>query len=128
MVILSLKAFARVLESIVPARSLLPLFETCATQDAQQGFVALVTGVLENRLTGGLHRQLHAPRTGKRRRIVDRELVEQRIDVCPRKALDQVQFRARAAEVRLVGEVGRVDNERLPFPVADRIALEPAYR
>ena len=55
------------------------------------------------------------------RRIIDRELVEERIRVDAREAFDQMQVRGGSSETRLLGEIGRVDDKRLAFPMATRV-------
>jgi hypothetical protein len=62
-----------------------------------------------------------------RRRIVHREPIEQRVGVDASEALDDVQVLARTAEARLVGEVRRVDHERVAFPASDRVAHPLAH-
>ena len=83
--------------------------------------VGLVTGVLVDARVGRGPDVLATPRLCPHRRVVDRELIEERLGVNPRKALDDMQVPRRRAESRRVGEVRRVDHERVALPVTDRI-------
>ena len=77
-----------------------------------------------------LHRQRHGEGARERGRIVDRVLVEQRVVVDAREALRQPQGGAgphraddgRVEAGRLIGEVGRLDDERITLPVAAGVA------
>src|SRR5262245_56339183 len=84
-----------------------------------------------------VHRQLlaadptqipaHRPRFRVRARIVDRDLVVQRIEIRPREALRQAQqVRVRQPAVRepeILVESGRLDDERVAFPSAAAAAV-----
>ena len=89
---------------------------------SRQAVVPLVAGVLVDRPVGLRHRIRHGPRPRPRRRIVDREAIVERVGVDAREALDEVQILARSAEVRPVGEVRRVDDQRVALPAAARVA------
>ena len=80
-----------------------------------------MTGVLVDARVGRGPDVLATPRLCPHRRVVDRELIEERLGVNPRKALDDMQVPRRRAESRRVGEVRRVDHERVALPVTDRI-------
>src|SRR5437867_5936945 len=77
-----------------------------AAEHATQRVVSLVAGVFVQVFLRGVPRVLAGPRFVPRRRVVNREPIEQRVRAGPREALDDVQVLARAAELRLVGEVG----------------------
>src|SRR6188768_3451026 len=90
-----------------------------ASQHVRQRVVALVTGVFVDRLGRACQRQLAFPRPRERGRIVDLELVEQRLRVEQTEALDQVQVAVPAevaagvsVESAAVVEVRGVDDER----------------
>ena len=101
-----------------------------AAQEVRHRVVPLVTRVLVDlrvvrKLRDGNHGR---PRSGKRRRILDGDRVLHRVRIDPLEALDQVQRLGRPRpDVRplVVGpveEVRRVDDQRIAFPTADRIA------
>src|SRR5262252_1702521 len=98
------------------------LFPARAAQDVAQPIVAFVTGELVDRSVGPNHRVGHGPGPRPRRRIVYREAVLEGVGIEAREAFDEMEVRAGAAEARLVGEVGRVDDERVALPVSARIA------
>src|SRR5262249_55628885 len=62
-----------------------------AGEDARHRVIAFVARVLEDRPLDLFHRQRSRPRSGERLRIVDRELVVDRIRVDPAEALDHLQ-------------------------------------
>src|SRR6185503_7123111 len=90
-----------------------------AAEDIPHGIVPLVTGVLEDFVLSlvALERYANRPRFRKRRGIIDRHGVRDRIRPRSRESLDQAQRFARASEVGLVGEVGDLDDERVALPV-----------
>src|SRR5262245_48337243 len=98
---------------------LVALFLPRPAKDVAQRVVAFVARVLVDEAVGRRPRVLRAPRPGPRRRIVDRELVAQRVRASAREALDDVQVFARAAEAGLVAEVRGVDDQRVAFPSPD---------
>src|SRR4029079_8658859 len=63
------------------AQRLLLLASACAPQDIHQRVVGLVARVFEEAIVGPRHRQDRAPRRRERRRIIDREFVEQRVAI-----------------------------------------------
>src|SRR5438552_17707687 len=69
-----------------------------AGEDVEHAVVALVAGVFVDAVGGLPHREFHGPRTRPRVRIVDRELVEQRIPIHPAEALDESKLLACAPE------------------------------
>ena len=64
------------------------------------------------------HRNLRAPRARPGGRIIDRELIEDRVGVDAREAFHHVQRLAGSLEARLVGEVSGLDDKRLALPTA----------
>src|SRR5579864_1959123 len=80
-------------------------------EDSCHAVVPLVAGVLEDRALGPDAGDLGGPRLSERRRVIDREGIEERIRIDTREALDQVHILAGAAEGGLVGEVGGVDHQ-----------------
>ena len=111
-------AFAR-RERVVPRRA-------SAEQHRRQAVVPLVAPRLVvdpiRLLVLPAHFLLHGPRFRPRRRILDRHGVLERLRVHARPAFDQVQVLARALEVDLRREVRDVDDQRVAFPVAARVA------
>src|SRR6185295_5831856 len=97
-----------------------------ALQDAGQRVVPFVARVLEHALVGTRHRDRGAPRPRPGVGILDGELVAQGLRALAREPLDQVQPGRRAAEAALEREVGRVDDQRVAIPAADRVAGEEA--
>src|SRR4030095_3655724 len=83
----------------------------------------LVARVLVNRLGNPAHRHARGPRPRPGGRIVDLELVEKRIGVQTREALDEMRLRAGPAKARLAAKVRRLDHERAAFPAAPRVAF-----
>src|SRR5438552_467513 len=97
-------------------------FLSRAAEHAGERVVAFVAGVLVETLGRRVPRIFAGPRSVPRRRILDSEAIEERPRIDAREALDDVQVLARAAELRLVREVGRVDDERIALPMPDRVA------
>jgi hypothetical protein len=88
-----------------------------------------VTREFVNAIARPRHGQLALPRERERGRVVDLELIEQRRGIEQAEALDQVQMAVPskiaagiAVVASLIGEVRRIDDQRLPFPTADLIA------
>src|SRR5262249_41112076 len=84
--------------------------------------VALMTRVLVHDLIGPDPWILARPRSLPGRRVLNRKPIEQRLGVEPAEPLDHMEILARALKLRLVGEVGRVDDERVALPMPDRIS------
>ena len=77
--------------------------EACATEDARERVVGLVTGVLVDARVGRRPDVLATPRLCPHRRVVDRELIEERLGINPREALDDMQVpRCPAARITTV--------------------------
>src|SRR6516165_5827458 len=66
---------------------------------------------------------LGGPRPRPYGRILDRGFVQERSGAGAGPALDQVQVLARALKIRFRTEVRHVDDERVSFPVAARVAV-----
>src|SRR5215831_2562338 len=91
-------------------------------ENAGHGVVALVAGIFVDGLIALAHRNNHGERPRPYARIIDDELVHERVGVSAGEFLDEVQVRAGVRETRLALEVDRVDHQRVAFPVAPRIA------
>src|SRR5580693_8731909 len=94
--------------SLLPCFLLVSLSQPGTAQNIAQRVVGLVARVLKDVLAGGRPGVLAGPRPRPRRRIVDREAVEERIGRNARESLDHVQVVARSSESGLVVEIGRV--------------------
>src|SRR4030095_1437228 len=92
------------------------LFGSRTREDVRQAVVAFVTRVLEERPNGFRPGHFGRPWPRPRRRIVDRELISDRVLVHAREALDQVQVLTGPLERVLAVEIRRFDDERVPFP------------
>ena len=108
-------------------------FRPRGAQDEPQAVVAFVTSVLVNRPVPFTHDDFRRPGPHPRGRILDREAVGDIVG--PRgEAFDDVQAVARenvrprrgrrAAKRRPVGEVRRVDDQRVAFPAPPGIAVQ----
>src|SRR6185312_15940902 len=98
------------------------LGEASAPENVRHTVVPLVAGILVQGTLGRGHRYFSTPCPAPCVRIVNRELIEDRVGAHAREALDDVQSRARSLERRLLGEIRRVDNQRVAFPPAARVA------
>src|SRR5258708_1018069 len=92
------------------------------SENAGHGVVALVAGIFVDRLVALAHWNNRGERPRPYARIIDGELVHERVGVSAGEFLDEVQVRAGVRETRLALEVDRVDHQRVAFPVAPRIA------
>src|ERR1700719_4283393 len=98
-------------------RCVLSLLTPGTPQYAAKRIVAFVTGIFVNRFGGRRPSVLAGPRPVPRVRVLHREAVQQRIVVDAREALYDVEVFRRSTKRSLVVEIGRVDNERVPFPM-----------
>jgi hypothetical protein len=96
-------------------------------EDIPQAVVPLVACVLVYRLGDPRHRELHRPRLDPRERIVDGELVQQRVTIHQRKLLSERELLARAAKHHRA-EVRRRDDEGVAVPICTRAAHPQADR
>src|SRR4029450_7657314 len=95
---------------------------TRSTEDVGKTVVMLVAGPLENRTFTGDHRNACGPRFRERRRIGHGEFVHQRVWSGSREALDETHVLSRPSELAAIDEIGRLDNQRIPFPAAAGIS------
>src|SRR5215467_12698161 len=91
-------------------------------ENAGHGVVAFVAGIFVDGLVALAHRNNNGEWSRPYARIIDGELVHERVGVSAGEFLDEVQVRAGVRETRLALEVDRVDHQRVAFPVAPRIA------
>src|SRR5271155_1134338 len=91
-------------------------------ENAGKGIVAFVAGVLVDGPAPASKRILDHPSPGKRRRILHRCTVQKRVAVEGLETLHHVEILRRALEFQPRVEIGRIDHQRIAFPVADRIA------
>src|SRR5215475_619624 len=91
-------------------------------ENAGHGVVAVVAGIFVDGLVALAHRNISGERPRPYARIIDGELVHERVGVSAGEFLDEVQVRAGVRETRLALEVDRVDHQRVAFPVTPGIA------
>src|SRR5262245_7672551 len=91
-----------------------------------QPAVAFMTGVLEDWTDCLLHGQLGRPGSCPCRWIVDRKSVVDPVFGHAREAFGQAHVLTGPLERRLVGEIRRLDDQGLTFPVANRIPRQAA--
>src|SRR4051812_43954209 len=91
-------------------------------QDARQRVVTFVASVFVNVGIDRNERQLTRERGGERRRIVEREAIDDFVLRNAREALGHHGVLGRAAETLLGTEVARLDDEGVAFPMTDGIA------
>src|SRR4030095_7397538 len=70
------------------------------------------------------HGNFHGPGCGKCFRIVDGELVEQRVRIHAAKSFGEPHVLACSPESGPVGEISGLDDERVAVPVAARITFQ----
>src|SRR5215467_8075887 len=97
------------------------LLKPGATEHINHGVVALMTGVLVYFVRDRTESRLPGPSPGKRRGIVDREPVEDRLRANACEPLDHMQILSGSSESGLACKIGRVDNQRISLPMADRV-------
>src|SRR6185503_1112431 len=97
------------------------LFLTRSAQDAFHTVVALVTGVFEQVLACILVRDGNRPLFRESRRIDDGDPIVDLPGADARETLDEMEILRRAPIEHLVGEVRRIDDERVAFPLGDRV-------
>src|SRR5262249_48880491 len=100
----------------------------CPAEHVRQCVVAFVARVFVQVFRRRSPRILAAPRAIPGRRILDGELIEQISVSQVRDPLDHVKVFGRTLKLRFIGEVRRVDDEYVPFPMTDRVAHPLAYR
>src|SRR4051812_17975983 len=98
-----------------------------AGQQVREAVIALVARVLEQRTDALLPRDFRRPWPRPRGGVVHGEAVHQRVVAGAREALRQLHVRARSLERRFVGEVRRLDDERVAVPPAARDSFELPY-
>src|SRR5262249_56454090 len=110
--------------SVAGAPNSLPrlLLRACTAQDVGNRAVTFVAGVLENLPVVGvpLPGDRKRPPLRPRRGIIDRDFDPDRVGVHPCVALDQAQGVSRSFVVRLITEIGDLDNQRVALPTAAR--------
>src|SRR2546428_7654786 len=105
-----------------------------AFEEVYEAVVPLVTGVLEDRPIKPADGYFPRPGSRPRRGVLDREFVTDPVCIDASEALDHMQRVAGQdvlssvprgpSEIGLVGEVGRVDDQRVAFPVTARITRQ----
>src|SRR5690606_35293827 len=95
--------------------------------------VVFVAEVVERLVLGDPRDQpAAAPRIRVRARVVDRDLVDERVDIAPRDAPNRTELRrvrhAFAAQPELLVETDGVDDQRVAFVPADRVSEVPRLR
>src|SRR5262249_52873172 len=69
-----------------------------------------------------LHWNLPGPASRERLRVIDGEFIEQRIRIGTRETFNEMQVLSRTSEVRFVGKIRGVDDERISFPMSTRVS------
>src|SRR4026209_1951005 len=95
------------------------LFLTRSAQNAFHAVVPFVAGVLEHVLAGVQVWDRHGPLFGEGAGIDHRDAVVDLSRRHARKTLDEVEILGGPSIKDLVGEVARVDDERITFPPGD---------
>src|SRR5260370_767592 len=97
-------------------------------EDVHDAVVCLVTCVLKDRTVTLHHRNRCGPRSGKGRRIVHCNFIVDCVVVDTREAFDQMQVRRFGKSIWnaetgyiVITEVGHIDDEGIPFPMASRV-------
>src|SRR5205814_8703158 len=98
------------------------LFGSNSRQGVPDAVIPFVTGMLKYRAIYLHKRQFGFPRSCPRRGIFDREFVTDCLVAGTCEALDDFHVLAGAPERSLVVEVGCLDNQRISFPAAPRVA------
>src|SRR5262249_41090985 len=98
-------------------------FSTSPGQRAHHAVVAFVTGIFEYRSRTLCKRDLDGPRLRECLRVINSKLIQQCGLVQPFKPLGKFHVLARTTEWRLVGEIRRLDHERVSLPVSAGIPL-----
>src|SRR6185295_4672861 len=106
----------------------LGLTQPRAAEDVAQRVVAFVARVLVEMILGDRPGIFAGPRLIPGLRILDCEPVLQRVRARARETLRDLEVLGRAAEAGLVGEVRRLDDERVAFPMPHRVAEPLADR
>src|SRR2546428_11825681 len=81
-----------------------------------------MTRVFEHRAVALPQGKSHCPECGPGRRVLNGQSVLDRAGVDACKTLDQMEVSAGAPEIGLVGEIRRVDDQRIAFPATARVA------
>src|SRR5207249_11770141 len=89
-----------------------------ARQCVRLAVVAFVAGMLKDRSHGLFEEDLCGPWFCPGRRIIDGELIANRVFVRACETLDHMHLLAGALENRLVREVGAINDQRIAFPAA----------
>src|SRR5215510_12797850 len=103
------------------------LFGSRTGEDTCHSVIPFVTGVLVKRCRYLFHGNFAGPGFRPRRRIVDRELIEERVFIGACEAFDDTQFLTRSSETRFVAEIRGFDDKGFTFPMTARIPHQRAH-
>src|SRR6516164_11761969 len=92
-----------------------------AAERVGEAIIRLVTRVLVKLALNLGDRHFSGPRLGPHPRILHRELVEDRLVIDAGEPFDDVQVLGSLEGIQ-IGEIGGIDHQRVPFPMAHRIA------
>src|SRR2546426_5629585 len=106
----------------VPFSARCLLFFAAAIQDTRHSVISLVTGVLENPALALPPGNCGRPGFRPGCWILECDFVIDRVGIETREALDHMQAAGRTSEVRLVGEIRRIDDQCVAVPMAARVA------
>src|SRR2546425_4194140 len=84
-----------------------------------------MTGVLVYAIALG-QGDLHGPGLGISRRIIDCELVDERVGVETPETFDEPHVRAGSSEGRLIREIRRLDDQPVAVPMTNRVSIPQA--
>src|SRR5437879_7780133 len=100
----------------VPFSARCLLFFAAAIQDTRHSVISLVTGVLENPALALPPGNCGRPGFRPGCWIVECDFVIDRVGIETREALDHMQAAGGTSEVRLVGEIRRIDDQCVAVP------------
>src|SRR5207248_1563186 len=99
---------------------------TSAGEGAHHSVITFMTGVFKQLAVTLRQRDFDSPRPRPCRRIVDCELINERVRIQTLEALGEFHILAASAKWILVREIRGLDDKRVAFPMASRVPLPQA--